>query len=431
LRLLSIIGILLALSPHLKSQSAIPGPSGVYAIGDLRANANEVDILSRDWISGYTLRINWTDIESLAPGNDVPDYDFSRIEAVLEAVRPNGKKMTLEIFVSKAPTYILNLPDTVTWENPRDPPLGGTQVVPWDRNTLDAYGAMIQALAEHPVMGTVWTVSQHPSLESIDAPVVGIHSIRELSGVLVEHPDYDRETFINAIVESVSMNRQAFPKQFGFLAFFAMDDANLAVPLDQAIYDRLTTEFNQPGKPTLGYFQETLSDHGPTRQTDLGNIIGQASQNTFVMFQALKPWSFKGDDTSGITSRNPATGFKLAWNEFGSTYVEIYSSDVLNPDLEQDLRNWNGFFNTVSAIRNHQMSVQIEASAPFQKKLTWNAPPGQAFEIESSVDLRATNWTLETSEAPENTWTDHSSLSKFYRLIPNPPGILYVPVSEP
>ena len=139
-------------------------------------------------------------------------------------------------------------------------------------------------MADHMVPGTSWRIADHPSLESVDSSIVGLQGLRDLSNTLVNHPDYTRTKFIQSVVDAVAINRLAFPNKYGFLALFLMDDNEAGISMDQAVNARLQTEFNVPGKPSLGYFQETLSDAGPRTDT-LGSLLHTASPHTYIMFQ--------------------------------------------------------------------------------------------------------------------------------------------------
>jgi hypothetical protein len=373
------------------------GPAGIYVIGDIRAASNEIAKFDLDFVSGYTLRILWGDLESWNAATRSPQYDFSRIDATIEEVRARGKRVTLEIFANKVPDYVLGLPGVVTWNNPH-PTQGGVQVVPWDATALSAYKAMIQNLATHQVAGTSWRFADHPSLESVDAPIVGLQGLRELSDTLVHHTAYTRERFIQGVVNAVSISREAFRQKFGFLALFAMTDATSTPILHDAVYARLAAEFNVPGKPSLGFFQETLSDSGPMPQ-DLGELLVRAAPNTYLLFQALRPWSLRAGQSRPpeIASGTPITGLEFAWENYGSSYVELYGVDILKSENAAGLRAWNSFLNAVGAVRGGRDTPVLDLSGPTSVRLRWSANAALQYRLWKSSDLN--DWTrIETSE---------------------------------
>lgn len=399
----------------------VHGPAGIFVIGDTRPVAGEVAKFDLDFVSGYTLRMTWKDIESWNPNTGAPAYDFSRIDATLEDLRARGKRMTLEIFITKAPDYVMALPDTLTWVNPH-PQQGGVQPLPWDANSQAAYAAMMRAMADHQVAGTSWRMADHPTLESIDASIVGLQGLRELSGTLVADSRYDRETFIQSVVDSVASNREAFPAKFGFLALFAMDDNEPGESLDEAVYARLMARFNAPGAPSLGFFQETLSDAGPNPDT-LGKLLKQASSQTYVMFQALRPWELRAGETRPpeIASGTPVTGLRHAWTNYGSTYVELYGADLLATANQEPLRKWNRFLQAANAIRSGKERLAIESAAGTDI-LRWIADPLLSYRLWSAGPTW--EWAPEsfTSSSGEIQLPHRNDLpSRFFRVEVLPP----------
>lgn len=370
------------------SASAGPaGPAGIYVIGDTRAVPGEIAKFDLDFVSGYTLRIPWSDIETWDEASQSPRYDFSRVAVALEDLRTRGKKMTLEIFIAKAPGYLLNLPGIITWTNPH-PAQGGIQPVPWEPRALAAYEAMVNGLANYQIPGTSWRVAEHPSLESVDSSIVGLQGLRDLSNSLVNHPDYSRAKFIQSVVDSVNISRSAFTGRHGFLALFLMDDNQPGDPMDQEVLERLQLEFNVPGKPSLGFFQETLSDAGPRTDT-LGSLLHTASDNTYIMFQALRPWTLREGDAvpPEIASGTPVTGIRHAWRSYHSTYVEIYGGDILNPANAGPLRAWNRFFHAVKDAREGRGVPSLENPGGPLQRLRWQADSLVDYGIRESPNL--------------------------------------------
>ncbi len=367
-----------------RTSAAPAGPAGIYVIGDTLNVPGEVAKFDLDHVSGYTLRVPWSDIETWNAAAQAPQYDFSRMVTVLEDLRSRGKKMTLEIFINKAPAYLLNPPAITTWTSPH-PTQGGLQPLPWDPRSLAAYQAMISNLANHPVPGTSWHIAEHPTLESVDAAIVGLQGLRDLSNTLVAHPDYTRAKFIQSVVDSVSINRTAFSNKYGFLAVFLMDDNEAGISMDQAVCDRLRTEFNVPGKLTLGYFQETLSDAGPRIDT-LGSLLHAASPDTYIIFQALRPWTLRSGDAvpPEVASGTPITGIRHAWRNYRSTYVELYGADVLNTNNALPLKKWDRFFHAVKDAREGRGTPTLESPNSPTQRLRWNRDELLAYQVRKS-----------------------------------------------
>jgi hypothetical protein len=390
LALLCFAVVSLALPPL--HATAIPGPAGIFAIGDTHYVPGDVAKFDLDFVDGYTLRVPWTDLETWDSAVQASVYNFSRIDSTLEDLRARGKRMTLEIFIVNAPAHVLAQPGTVTWLNPH-PTQGGTQVVPWDANALAAYRAFLLQLSNHIVAGTTWRIADHPTLESVDAPIIGLQGLRELSGTLVQQPSYTRDGFVQAVVDSVTASREAFPAKFGFLALFAMEDGVASPSLDDTILARLLAGFNQAGRPTLGFFQETLSDTGPN-PASLGALLAQASTQTYILFQALRPWTLKDGDPRPpeIASGTPLAGLERAWNFYNASYVELYGGDILNTANQDGLRRWSHFLHEVGNVRNQRDIPRLENPAPSEFRLRWTYDALLSQRLWQSTDLAT--WSL-------------------------------------
>ena len=398
-----------------------PGPCGIFALGDTRYVAGEIAKFNYDFVAGYTLRVPWTDLETWDSGTQTAVYNFTRIDNALEELRTLGKRMTLEIFISQVPNHVLTQLGTVTWNNPH-PTFGGTQVVPWDTNALSAYAAFIQALSNHVVAGTSWRIADHPVLQSVDASIVGLQGLREVSGVLVSHPAYNRDRFVEAVVQSVRLSREAFPSKYGFLALFLMEDSVASPSLDDTILARLLTEFNQPGTPTLGFFQETLSDTGPSA-SGVGALLATASTQTYTLLQALRPWTLNARDNGvrppEIASGTPLAGLERACTQFGASYVELYGADIITTANHDGLRRWSRYLHTVDDARQMRSTLTLQSSGTGGAfRLLWTAEPLLTQRLWSSEDL--ITWTLldpgEPIDGDVNVPTITGNARRFYRL---------------
>jgi hypothetical protein len=419
--MMSIRLLLLFYSSKTAAAPAVQGPAGIFVIGDTRPVAGEVAKFDLDFVSGYTLRMAWKDIESWDSSSGAPMYDFSRIDTTLEDLRARGKRMTLEILITKAPDYLMALPDTLTWVNPH-PQQGGIQPLPWDANAQAAYAAMMRHMADHQIAGTPWRLADHPTLESMDSPIVGLQGLRELSGTLVADSRYDRETFIQSVLDSVASSREAFPAKFGFLALFAMNDHEPGDSLDEVVYARLMERFKIPGAPGLGFFQETLSDAGPNPDT-LGDLLKRGSSQTYILFQALRPWELRPGETRPpeIASGTPTTGLRHAWSNYGSTYVELYGADILAAANQESLRKWNRFFQAAAAFRSGRERLGIEL-VPGSDILRWNADPILNYRLWSADS--AMEWLPEPATSPSGEIQlvhRNDQPSRFFRVEVLPP----------
>ena len=339
----------------------ILGPTGIYVLSSAQDNPSTVtderlsNMRDYDFVDGYTLRMLWQDVDL---GDGV--YDFSAIDAAITQLQSNqhATKLNLELLVLGPPQYIQDQA-TETWEHFKS----GVVPVPWDPALQHGHANLIEALASHEVFdantGQLMPLAQHSALEVTNASVPGINGIRDNFGStgltkLVDLPSYDRQLFVDTVAASVGRTRAAFDEKFGFLGYFSMNDGEdsaFGESLNEALLDRLMTDFNNPGQPSLGLFQELLSDAQPNPAGGLGANLLAVSDETYIMFQALTSWLMPFTGEGNVNSMNPATGIEFAYETYDAKFFEIYISDVDgavngavdsqgNP-LIDDLRFWH------------------------------------------------------------------------------------------
>lgn len=318
----------------------VAGPRGIYVLG--RGGGDLGNIRDLDFVSGFTLRIGWEQVEPSAG-----HYEFGAIDEAVARLQAIDQRLTLELFAVQPPAHVMAVV-AESWFNPAAGSAGAWVPLPWDGAALDAWRALMAALADHPVAdaargGVIVPFAAHPTLATVDAGIVGLQGLRELSNTLVHTPGYERGRFVDAVAASVHASRDAFPDKAGFIAFFRMSDGGSQPTLDRAVFDRLMDEFNGAGEPTLGLFQENLSDAGP-QPGGLGQFLVEAGSRSYVLFQALTSWTspFTGHDK--VASGHPATGLAYAFASYGARYVELYVDDIDNPALTAELRAWSATY---------------------------------------------------------------------------------------
>lgn len=339
----------------------ILGPTGIYVLSNAQDNPSTAaderlsNMRDFDFVDGYTLRLLWQDVDL---GDGV--YDFSAIDAAITQLQTNqhATKLNLELLVLGPPQYIQDQA-IETWEHFKS----GVVPVPWDPALQQGHANLIEALASHEVFdtntGQLTPLAQHSALEVTNASVPGINGIRDNFGStgltkLVDLPSYDRQLFVDTVAASVGRTRNAFDDKFGFLGYFSMndgDDSAFGESLNETLLDRLMTDFNNPGQPSLGLFQELLSDAQPNPTGGLGANLLAVSDETYIMFQALTSWLMPFTGEGNVASMNPATGIEFAYETYDAKFFEIYVNDVDgavngavdaqgNP-LIDDLRFWH------------------------------------------------------------------------------------------
>ena len=316
-------------------------PRGLYALGSVDSLSG---ISEQPFITGFSYRTLWSTLEP-APGV----YDFSGIAEAVAATQARGQGLNIEVLGSTPPAHVIAASTSrYLGHQPQPGPGPGAEIelpTPWDTANLTAWQALLEQMAIFEVAlpdGTMVPLKEHPSLVMVSGSIPGLGGLRDLSGNLTQVSDYDRETFIAAVVAAEHASRDPFAEKFGFIAFFAMDDGkDPVIALDEALRERLMTEFNNPGQPTLGFFQENLSDVGPNPD-GLGRHLKAVSDRTYIVFQALTAWTAPFTGADKVTSGNPAVGIELGFGQYGATYFELYSADIENPVLASDLTTWAG-----------------------------------------------------------------------------------------
>lgn len=309
-------------------------PTGLYQLG-------APNIRDFTFITGGTVSVRWDEAE-LATGQ----YDFSGVDQALDAVQAVGKKLVIHPFASRLPAHVLT--DVPAAEQYFNSNFGITTAVPWSPTALSHWSVFINALADHQVLDSATAqmvrLADHPSLRSVDAPIVGLQGFRDIGGSLVNAPNYSRPDFIAGILASTHAGRNAFPNIAGHLALFSINDGQDAQfggqSLSDAVLDQLEAEFNGLGQRRLKAFQENWSDDFPTASGSQGqNTLRIIADGGGHMLQATTSWTNPfGQDGQppteqrllNVASGTPILGLINAFNVFGTRWFEIYVPDFDN-----------------------------------------------------------------------------------------------------
>lgn len=309
------------------------GPSGIYVMNTTdRAN----NTLTNSYLSGYTIRAKWN---TLNPSAGV--YNFSIFAEALQAAQTRGQKVTIEIFARNLPTFVSSNLANDPWTDHR----GFVSCAPWDANVKAAWETFIEALASEVVPtadGGTSSIAEHPALETVDASIIGIQSVRDLLGTLVLRADYTRAILIQSCVDAVQVIRDWFPNKYTFIGVFPLfEGGEGGYRVDYDIIDAILDEFVPYGtsNPKVGFFQETLTDIGP-ETTLIGSGLRRARARTWVMFQALTNWSSPWTGADKVTSGQASVGVEFAYKTYGSKYLEIYEKDASDEAQQDNLYTW-------------------------------------------------------------------------------------------
>jgi hypothetical protein len=329
-------------------------PIGIYTLSTARDNPLSTkderlgNIRDYDFVSGYTLRVSWSDLEPTSG-----QYNFGVIDSAIQTLAPLGQGLSLEIMSNDEPAYVLaNASETYLDHR------GGVTPAPWDGFTQQRQAALYSALGSHVVtgVGAPHALSVDPTLKSISAGGAGLNfGVRDLNGAIRGLPDYTQQRYIDAVATGVAASAAAFPSDVNFLPFFAFTDGQPGEPVDEQIIDRLGPLYNGPGEPKLDFFVENLSDNGPLPAPNgMGagsNLADWVRLGGDTMMQPLDSWlNHDGGRDVQLASENPATGIGLAYDAYGTRFFEIYISDIdgavagavdaAGRPLLDDLRQW-------------------------------------------------------------------------------------------
>jgi hypothetical protein len=332
-------------------------PAGIYSLGQARNPTNTpgddrlAGIRDYDFVSGFTLRLFWHDLEPM-----LGQYNFGVIDEAIKRVSAIGQSLSIEIFTGNEPQYVLDAA-SATYTDHR----GGVNPVPWDPFAQARHAALYTALGSHVVTGAglPHPLSLDPTLKSIDTAPAGLNfGVRDLNDGIITHPQYTQERYIDAVMTGVAAATAAFPHDQNFLGFFSFDDGADGPHVDDQLIARLAPLYNGPGQPQLAFFAENLSDEWPAPLPN-GNGMGNnlqdwAAEGGATMMQALDAWlDHPPERADQLASLNPATGIELAYDLYDTRFVELYlpdldgaaegALDATGRPIIDDLRYWNDF----------------------------------------------------------------------------------------
>ncbi|WP_428303790.1 dockerin type I domain-containing protein [Lacipirellula sp.] len=355
---------------------AAEDPNGIYILSTAVNNPNTPqddrlgNIRDYDFVSGYTLRLFWNDLET-SPGV----YNFNVINEAVNLLAPLNQGLSLEIFTGEEPQYVLD-GAAAKYTDHR----GGLNPVPWDAFAQSRHAALYSALGDYVVTagGSTHALRDDPTLRSIDAAPVGLNfGVRDLNGAIRAHPDYTQQRYVDSVAAGVATAAAAFPHDQNFLAFFAFNDSQPGLPVDEQLIARLAPLYNGPGQPGLAFFIENLSDDGPLPQPNgMGagnNLLDWSNLGGPSMIQTLDSWLVhRPERDAQLDSRNPATGIELAYNAYRTRFFELYVADIdgaMNGALDaagqpiiDDLRAWHSILTQAAVSADFDGNGVVDAA---------------------------------------------------------------------
>lgn len=340
--------------------SPVTSPRGIYML-DANVGTYRLGLLPKanlPYVDGYAWRMPWT---AFASGTTTGVYNFAPIDTAIAQLQAlsnnqnNRMKLTLALNVQQPPSYVMSkVAQTFQALLPGDSGYA-TVPVPWDAGALAEYQKFTKALGDHQtydaVSRTYKPLRDHPALGQINAGIIGLQAIRDLSGNCTAHPSYVRSNFVKAVVANVHALQDQFPNKATYLAYFSMQDSSRNPSLDEALIGALNDEFDgrDTGHPHIGLFQEALRGDNPEPNPSNGlanSLLMGQDGGSFIMFQACGPWLTRLFCTWDPTDLTPANGMSLGYNSYGALYYELYEADITYSGYTSDLTSWHNFLMT-------------------------------------------------------------------------------------
>jgi dienelactone hydrolase len=380
-------------SPPPTNSFAAGRPRGIYVLDSAQGtqiggvSMRDANIRTNPFVSGYVLRASW---ETLETGPEL--YNFTMISNILAQLTPHGLKLSL-ILVPFDPAYIAATPGVTTWEDTDRQGNPLPRAVPWDAYLLQQRAKFLATLATNVFGGSA--LRDHPLLDVIDPYLPGgFTGIRDPNETPLRNlPGYTRSNLLNAVQQELRSLTTNFPNKFVQIGFWkVLDNENTAyggVEAWEYLRQQLLAEFNGVTRPRVGFFMENLAASRPAPATDpmtgyptadFGAALHRSQTNIWTGFQALTSWlqPFTGSDK--VANGTPADGIRYAFENYGTTYYELYVPDIDYAPYQAALTEWHNRLTASEPI------LTIGPTNPTQLTLNWNrAAPLTTIEFSTNL----------------------------------------------
>jgi hypothetical protein len=192
----------------------------------------------------------------------------------------------------------------------------------------------------------------HPAFYMVNAYLPGgFTGIRDPNSVRIQDlPGYSRAAFMAAVLDELQTLTDCFPHQYVQIGFWKVTDRESSPALWEELRTSILAEFDGIRRPRVGFYMENLAASRPFSGspelqgyplTDFGAALYLSRDQTWTAFQALTSWRqpFTGFDK--VAHATPMDGLSYAFTTYGSTYAELYLSDVENPEWTAGLTDWS------------------------------------------------------------------------------------------
>jgi hypothetical protein len=394
-------------------------PRGIYALDSALGSITngvsmrDANIRTNDFITGYALRSAW---EELEPVQD--QFDFTIIDWNVRKLSVKGKKLSC-LVLPIDPAWLAQTPGVTTWFD-TDPNQNRVRPVPWDPLLIERLSVFIHALAEHEIEGV--KLKDHPTLAVVNLGFAGAAlAIRDPSVKLRDMTGYSRAALSNAVLANLRIAVTNFPNKFVHIEFWPVLDAQSSPTLWEDLRQGILAEFNGVTRPRVGFWGENLAASRPVPNGDpilgrptttFGAPLYLSQTNTWVGFQALTSWAQPFNNFNAqVTNATPADGMQFASDTYGSTYFELYVSDIDRVDWRADFERWRA-----RLFPPEQFSAMLTGG---DLQLQWPSWIGGVYRVESSGDLLIWQSNSPSLLATSNItiWPQPATnLAQFYRL---------------
>jgi PKD repeat protein len=328
------------------------GSCGLYILDSKAGTDRDANIREYPFVTGYVLRPSWAELEPAQGG-----YDFSMIEHIIKQLEPIGKKLTLNLIPAE-PLYLAETPGVVTWFD-ADTRINRYRPVPWDPFLLERLQAFTKALSDHLVPnaaagGARTPLREHPVLANLNLGLMGAHlAIRDpvWGPALVDMEGYSREQLRQAVLDNLHAVVDNFPKQSVFIGLWKIQNDGGSPELWEEMRTLILTEFDGIHHPKVGFWQDNLAAN---KNLTTGVVTGFPSTKaaeplylsqdaTFITFQALQAWNQPFFDPAKTANTTPSEGIQYGYETYGSTYFELYVTDVDDQNFWPAFQTWHDF----------------------------------------------------------------------------------------
>lgn len=302
-------------SPAPPPAAALASPGEVYALmdpGDGAAQFQHYAAMAH--VDGLAFRALWRQLEP-----EDTRRDWSSLDAALDAVRAQGKKLTIHVGVSGGawPSWLRSA-GMATYDF-SSPAGSGTDAVPWDPVLLDRHARLVSALAQHLQSrgdtGLVRAVS--------DGAPVGEMSLPGCANGMLGTVTYSRDSYLRAWKATLTSHTANFPATSVFVSApvvqICRPDGDGAAFYGDLVADAL----GRGAEVTV--FAADLNALGSAR---LGQVDRTRLGTLPIGLQTI--WSSTNDPTHRMAG--PLRDAVCLGMAAGARYFEVYKSDLDSAD---------------------------------------------------------------------------------------------------